>query len=262
LKSNQDRSICEPKDRISSLTFRKAENMDAISTFPRIPERIIITYQRDIYETAKRLIGGELFDLWMYNDCGRPFCIGQYNDVSLGLGLFWIGASAAAMTLEEAIACGANKVFEIGRSGSLQPFLQQGDIIVVTEAIRDEGTSYHYLRRDVRVESSQKLEGKLIETLKGAKVKFFVGSVWSTDGLYRETISKFRKFRKKGILAVDMETSAIFAVSKYRGIEIASGQVISDTLSETGWSQSTDRRLIEENTKILIISTLEAVSQI
>jgi len=257
-----NKSLCEPRERISSLVFRLAKNMNMEPSLPEIPERIIITYQKDIYETAKQLIDGERLDFWMYNECERPFCIGQYNDVSIGLGLFWLGASAAAMTLEEAIACGAKKVFEIGRSAGLQPFLHQGDIIVVTEAIRDEGTSNHYLRRNVRVESSRKLETKLVENLDNVKAKYFVGQVWSTDGFYRETIQKYRKFKKKGILAVNMETSAIFAVSKYRSIEVASGQVISDTLSETGWSQSTDRQPIEKKTKILLTSTLEAISQI
>jgi uridine phosphorylase len=116
------------------------------------------------------------------------------------------------MTLKEIIACGAKEIFEIGVSGGLQHFLKPGDIIVMTGAVRDEGTSYHYFPPEVKVESSQDLRNALCRLLEEEGIKHYSGSVWSTDGAYRETRGKFLKFREAGILAVNMETSAIFAV--------------------------------------------------
>ena len=84
----------------------------------------------------------------------KPSCTGRFNGVEIGVGLFPIGAPAAASTLEEAIACGAKMIIEVGLAGGLQGFLKPADIIVVTEAVRDEGTSYHYLPPGVKVESS------------------------------------------------------------------------------------------------------------
>lgn len=191
-----------------------------------------MTYQRSTYECAKRLIDGKSVDWWMYGE-SQPFCIGRFNDVEIGLGRFWIGAPAVAMTLEEVIACGAKTIFEVGLSGGLQAFLQPGDIIVATKAIRDEGTSYHYLPPEVKVESSTRLRERLVKHLNEKNIKHFVGPVWSTDGVYRETRSKFRKFKNAGTLVVNMETSPIFAVAKCRNVEVASAQVISDILTET-----------------------------
>jgi uridine phosphorylase len=219
-----------------------------------------MTYQRSIYEYAKKLINGRLVDWWFYGE-SQPFCVGRFNDVEIGLGRFWIGASAAVMTLEEVIACGAKTIFEVGLSGGLQTFLQAGDIVVVTEAIRDEGTSYHYLSPKTKVESSPRLRNKLVKRLNETETRHFVGPVWSTDGVYRETLGKFRKFKKAGVLAVNMETSAIFAVAKYRNVETASAQVISDVLTEEGWLQAWEHRLVRENTEALVRLVLEALSQ-
>lgn len=181
--------------------------------------------------------------------------------MEIGVGRFWIGAPAAAFTLEEAIACEAKTIFEVGVSGALQTFLQPGDIIVVTEAIRDEGTSHHYLPTEVKVEASARLRDKLIEHLMDGKIRHFVGPVWSTDGVYRETRSKFRRFRDGGVLAVDMETSAIFTVAQYRNVEAASVQVISDVLTENGWLQAFGHQSVRENTEVLLKAVLEVLSK-
>jgi uridine phosphorylase len=133
------------------------------------------------------------------------------------------------------IACGARRFLEVGMAGAIQPNLNLGDILVVTEAIRDEGTSNHYFSPEVKLESNEDLRKRIIEVLEEEKLHFRTGSVWTTDGVYRETKSKFLRFRDQGVLAVDMETSALFAVAKYRKMQIASMQVVSDILSESGW---------------------------
>jgi len=58
-----------------------------------------------------------------------------------------------------------------------------------------------------------------------------------------------------------METSAIFAVAKYRNVEAASAQVVSDVLSETGWLQAFEHQQVRENAKILLEAVLEALSE-
>lgn len=115
--------------------------------------------------------------------------------MEIGVGRHCISAPAATMIFEEAIACGAAKVFEVGLSGGLQTFLKPGDMVVVTKAIRDEGTSYHYPPPGVKVESSTRLRELLIKCSNEGKIRHFVGPVWSTDGVYRETLNKFRQFR-------------------------------------------------------------------
>lgn len=253
---SEDEAIFTPLDFVRYVAENRKVPVDTI----KVPQRLLITYQRRTYEYGKKLIDGKSVDWWMYGE-SQPFCIGRFNNVEIGLGRFWVGAPAAVMTLEELIACGAKTIFEVGASGGLQTFLQPSNIIVVTEAICDEGTSHHYLAPKLKVESSPKLRSKLIKHLTERKIKHFVGSVWSTDGVYRETRKKFFKFRDSGVLAVNMETSAIFAVAKYRNVEAASTQVISDVLSETGWLQAFGHQQVRENARILLEAVLEGLSE-
>ena len=252
----ENESITTPSDFIRYVSENRKIPIEKI----KLPKRLLITYQRNTYECAKNLVGGTFVNWWVYGE-SQPLCIGQYNDVEIGISRFWVGASATVMTLEEVIACGAKKVFEIGMSGGLQSFLQPGNIVVVTEAIRDEGTSYHYLPPEEKVEASTGLRNKLIEHLTDRKIEHFIGPVWSTDGVYRETRGKFRKFRDAGILAVNMETSAIFAVARYRNVKAASAQVISDILTEKGWLQAFGHRSVGESTEVLLKTVLEILSE-
>jgi uridine phosphorylase len=219
----------------------------------------VLTYQRSTFDCAKNLIKGGCVD-WLYGE-SQPFCVGRFNDLEVGVGRFWIGAPAAVFTVEEAIACGANTIFEIGVSGGIQSYLEPGDIIVVTEAIRDEGTSYHYFPPEVKVGSDISLREGLIECLKRKNVRHIVGPVWSTDGAYRETRGKLRKFRESRVLAVNMETSAIFAIAQYRSVRAASAQVISDVLVEDKWQIAFGQQSVRDSANILLKNVLEAMSK-
>ncbi|MEM0356921.1 MAG: nucleoside phosphorylase [Candidatus Bathyarchaeia archaeon] len=253
---NEDKPVFTPSDFIHYIAKTRNFPVETI----KVPERLVFTYQPRTYEYGKNLIGGKPVDWWIYGE-RQPFCIGQFNSVDVGLGCFWVGAPAVAMTLEEVIACGARKIVEVGVSGGLQSFLKPGDIIVVTDAIRDEGTSYHYFPPNVGVESSEKLRKLIIGQLQKSGVAHYVGAVWSTDGVYRETLGKFRKFRNAGVLAVNMETSAVFAVAKYRNVEAASIQVISDILSEEGWLQAFGQQMVRENLKRAVETALRALTE-
>jgi uridine phosphorylase len=253
---SEDEAVFTPSEFISYIAKARKVEVDEI----KVPQRLLMTYQRSAYEYAKGLIDGKLVDWWIYGE-NQPFCTGKFNNVEVGLGLFWVGAPAAVMTLEEVIACGAKTVFEVGSSGGLQTFIKPGDIVVATEAIRDEGTSYHYLPAETKVESSKRLRNKMVKRLNERTIKHFIGPVWSTDGVYRETRGKFLKFRDAGVLAVNMETSAIFAIANYRGVEAASVQVISDVLTETGWLQAFGQKRFREKVKTLIEIAIEVLSE-
>jgi uridine phosphorylase len=252
---SDDESVSRPSDAIDYIAKQKKVPVESL----RIPQLLILTYQRNTFDCAKNLVKGNCAE-WLYGE-SQPFCVGRFNDSEVGVGRFWIGAPAAAFTLEEAVACGARTVFEVGVSGGIQLHLQPSDIVVVTKAIRDEGTSYHYFPREVEVESDILLRDELIEHLTSKGIRHFVGPVWSTDGAYRETRSKLRKFRNDGVLAVDMETSAIFAIAKYRNIRAASAQVISDVLTEKGWKLAFGHESVRESTETLLKNVLETITR-
>lgn len=252
---SEDEPVSRPSDTINYVA--KSRNIPVESL--RIPQYLVLTYQKGTFDCAKDLVKGDYIE-WLYPE-NTQFCVGDFNDSKVGVGRFGMGAPATAFSLEEAIVCGVRIIFEVGVSGSIQPYLQAGEIIVVSGAIRDEGTSHHYFPPEVKVESDTLLKNKLIERLKRNGIKHFVGPVWSTDGVYRETRGKLRKFRESGVLAVNMETSAVFAIAKYRNVRAASAQVISDVLTENGCDIASEHQSVRESTEALLKNVLETISK-
>jgi len=254
LKDNE--TVFTPLDVIKSEAKRRNVPVD----FFKVPEGMIVTFQTVAFKFVQERFEGEP-KRWFYGDA-QPLQIVNFGRKKIGVIKCWIGAPAAAMTLEELIACGANKIIEVGMAGGIQDYLQLGEIVVVKKALRDEGTSLHYFPSEKEFEPSEKLRERLIKILMEKKLRYRVGSVWTTDGVYRETKSKFLKFRELGVLGVNMETSALFAVAKYRNVQIASIQVISDILSEKGWLPAFSHVNVVENLKKAIEHAIECLAEI
>ncbi|MCW4019975.1 MAG: nucleoside phosphorylase, partial [Candidatus Bathyarchaeota archaeon] len=250
----RDEPVFTPTDVIK---YAADDRKVAIESF-NVPERLIVTYQRSVFKHVQQTFRGRPKE-WLHGDA-QPFVIMSLANVEIGIARSWIGSPAAAMVLEELVACGAKKVFEVGCVGALQPTLQPGDMVVVSEAIRDEGTSHHYFPQDVELESSLRLRDLLAEVLSKKRLQYRIGSVWTTDGVYRETKRKLLRLRGQGVLGVNMETSALFAVAKYRGVEMASAQVVSDVLSEQGWLPAFGQRPVREGLKALTECVVEALA--
>ena len=251
----RDEPIFTPADVIK---YAADDRKVATESF-NVPERLIVTYQRSVFEHLQQTFTAKPKE-WVHGDA-QPFLIMSFANVDIGIGRSWIGSPAAAMVLEELVACGAKKVFEVGYVGSLQPTLKPGDMVVVTEAVRDEGTSRHYFPQNVELKASLRLSNLLTGVLSEKGLQYRTGPVWTTDGVYRETRRKLLQLRRKGVLGVNMETSALFAVAKYRGVEMASAQVVSDVLSEQGWLPAFRHRPVREALKSLTECVVEALAR-
>jgi uridine phosphorylase len=146
-----------------------------------------------------------------------------------------IGAPLAAGLLEEVIAVGCRKFIACGGAGVLVPDVAVGHAIVPVSAVRDEGTSYHYLP-PAREVAAHPLAVQAIErALQRDNVPFLKGKTWTTDAIYRETPKKIALRRDEGCLTVEMEAAAFFAVAQFRGVPF--GQILygGDDLSSETW---------------------------
>ena len=149
-----------------------------------------------------------------------------------------VGAPYAAMVLETLIAWGARQFFYFGWCGAISQEGKIGDLVIPTAALIDEGTSVHY---PCAFPSSKVSEPTLIavdqirQRVQKENIKVHEAAVWTTDAIFRETPEKIRHFLSQGALAVDMETSALFTVAKYRDVKIGCLLVVSDELSSLNW---------------------------
>jgi len=146
-----------------------------------------------------------------------------------------IGAPLAAAMLEEVIAHGAQAVIACGGCGVLDSSIPLGQIVVPTSAIRDEGTSYHYLPPSREVFPSDRAVAAIGEVLHSEGITHRSGTTWTTDAVYRETPDKVKLRRAEGCLTVDMEAAALFAVAQFRGIDCAELFYAGDNVGGGSW---------------------------
>ncbi len=146
-----------------------------------------------------------------------------------------VGAPLAAGFLEEVIALGCRKFVACGGAGSLVPETGVGHVVVPTSAVRDEGTSYHYLPPGREVEAHPGAVAAVEEVLRRRGVAYTLGKTWTTDGLYRETHEKVRRRREEGCLMVEMEAAAFFAVARFRRVAFAQLLYAGDDVSGPVW---------------------------
>ena len=146
-----------------------------------------------------------------------------------------VGAPLAAGLLEETIALGCQKIVACGGAGVLNREIAVGRVIVPIAAVRDEGTSYHYLPPGREVEPDPNAVAAIEHVLRAKQVPYVRGKTWTTDAFYRETIDKVQLRRSEGCLCVEMEAAAFFAVAQFRGV--AFGQILygGDDVSGEDW---------------------------
>ncbi len=147
----------------------------------------------------------------------------------------FLGAPVAAMGMEKLIAMGAERIWVLGCCGSLQPDLRIGDLVIPAGALSEEGTSPHYPIGDVSPVTDKGLNERLEKTLDRLGEGFRKGKVWTTDAPYRETPAKVQAYQAQGILAVEMEMSALITVGTYRGARVSGLLVVSDELFDLKW---------------------------
>ena len=147
------------------------------------------------------------------------------------------GAPAAGMLVETLIASGIRQIVMLGMAGALARECSIGDVIIPTWGIREEGTSHHYYPAGVEVGASQRLSREIGRWLAAEEITYQEGGVWTTDAPFRETRRKVTEYAGRGVLAVEMECTALMAISMYRGIDFGAVLLISDELFHDEWQE-------------------------
>ena len=220
----------------------------------QMPQSIIFCYQSQLLQ---RIAAQE--ETERIETVPNEFYLLKSTKGKVGIyGGFGIGAPAVTTFLEEFIALGVRTFVSIGTAGTLQPAVRVGDIIVCNRAIRDEGVSYHYLEAAKYASPSQRLTALLVQALEQAGHIPIQGTTWTMDTPYRETIAEVRQYQQEGVMTVEMEAAALFAVAQYRGVDMAAAFVISDSLAELVWNPQFEVEVVE-NSLVQLYQTVRAM---
>lgn len=207
-----------------------------VDTSISLPKLCVITYFGDAVKkivTEKRLkVIGELklesIVLPIYKWQSEK---GEEVALLHGLG----GAPYAAGQIEKLSAMGCEKFMVCGGCGVLYKGSRASEIYIPTSALRDEGTSYHYVQPSREIDMNVGVRNKIINYLSTQKIPYRCVKTWTTDAMYRETIELIKLRRDEGCDVVEMECASLFAVAQYK--ELTLGQILygGDDLSGNNW---------------------------
>ncbi len=202
-----------------------------------VPPHVVLCFFQDVIETVVRELGGHRIGRLRSEIGDNPIFELDHEGRRLAIVHPGVGAPLAAAFLEELIARGCRAFVACGAAGVLVPALTVGHVIVPTAAIRDEGTSYHYLPPSREVNPSPAAVEAILATLADHHVPYVTGKTWTTDALYRETREKVARRVAEGCLAVEMEAAAFFAVAAFRGVTFGQLLYAGDDLSGDAWDE-------------------------
>ena len=161
----------------------------------------------------------------------------------------FLGAPHAVIGMEKLIVLGAKRIWVLGWCGSLQADLQVGHVLVLHRCCF-RGRHFRplpHFRSPPGVERRPKPPAGGSTEKQG--LPFSKGPVWTTDAIYRETPEKVKTYQDLGVLAVEMEMSALMTLAIYRSVAVAGLLVVSDELSHLNWRPGFSRPLLEKNTR-------------
>ncbi|MCX8196062.1 MAG: phosphorylase [Acidilobaceae archaeon] len=147
---------------------------------------------------------------------------GKYNGMSITVATHGIGSSSASLVFEELIALGAKLMIRLGTCGSLTPSVEIGDLVIPTVASYYPGGPYYQYYGELACGPAaphfEVLKALIEEAQKGGS-RYHVGPVISSDAFYGEGPEFAERWSKRGVIAVEMECSALFVISHMRGVK-------------------------------------------
>lgn len=160
-----------------------------------------------------------------------PVYLLTYKEQDICLAQAPVGSAPAAQFMDWLIGYGVKEIMSTGTCGVLVP-IEENRFLVPTKALREEGTSYHYVAPSRYIAINPIMLRLIEQTLLANGLAYQEVITWSTDGFYRETKEKVAYRREEGCSVVEMECSALAAVAQLR--KVLWGQLLftADTLAD------------------------------
>jgi purine-nucleoside phosphorylase len=138
----------------------------------------------------------------------------RHDEVTIGIVGLAVGAPFAVLVAEQLFASGCRLLISVTSAGQIASVGPTPYFVLIDRALRDEGTSHHYLPPSDFAEADAALADRAFAALAALPVPVHRGTVWTTDAPYRETAAAIEAARAHGALAVEMEAAALYAFAR------------------------------------------------
>ena len=166
-------------------------------------------------------VAERLQDAHCYNEFrGLAGYTGVYNGQSVSVQTTGMGAPSAAIVVEELAMLGVKTVIRIGTCGGVGTDVRPGDLVIATASCPLDGTTRQYLGGDSYAPAASfRVVRALVDAAAAADVRHHAGLIATEDVLYAVTPGWAETWSARGVLAQEMEASAVFTVAALRGLE-------------------------------------------
>ena len=155
----------------------------------------------------------------------------RFNEIEFGIIACAVGGSFAVLLAEQLFVSGCSLLISITSAGTILPPPNNARFILIKKALRDEGTSYHYLPPESEAEINPGILKQLLPELKKSNIQIDVGNSWTTDAPYRETPTAIGYAKNKKVNAVEMEAASLYAFAKAKNKEVVCFAHLTNTMA-------------------------------
>jgi uridine phosphorylase len=157
----------------------------------------------------------------------------ELDGVQIGIVPCIVGSSYAVLVAEQLFVSGCNLLISVTSAGIINQPDNSKRFGLITDAIRDEGTSYHYLPPDQPAKLNSALLQTLTPSLNQKDCPFFKASSWTTDAPYRETQTAIDNWKQLNIICVEMEAAALYALAEVKNYDILCFAHLTNSMAQT-----------------------------
>ena len=225
----------------------------------KLPEKAVFAFLYDAVDLYAKEHDGKVVSEFVSATKTYPNYVVEYNGEEICMVQAPVGAAAAVQILDWLIGYGVRKVISAGSCGTLID-IEENAFLVPVKALRDEGTSYHYLPPSRFVEMNTVAIRAIEQALLVHGLKYRKITTWSTDGFYRETPEKVNYRISEGCAVVEMECAALAACASLRSIIWGELLYTADSLANLEAHDSRDWG--EESREFALLLCLEAIAKL
>jgi purine-nucleoside phosphorylase len=158
---------------------------------------------------------------------------GTYQGTPVSVQTSGMGTPSLSIVVEELLRLGANKLIRVGTCGAIAKGLKTGDLVIATAACPVDGATTTYLHGEAYAPAADfALTRALVDAAERAGATARTGLVASVDVFYNTDADYAQRWRERGVLAFEMEASALFFLAARAGVQAACSLTVSDVLSE------------------------------
>lgn len=234
---------------------RRQKNIDNC----KVPDVCVLDPDGDLVDYLIRTNQAKINECWAcYHTKLYNVKQNNFEFAVLGCG---VGSSFAVLIAEQLFVSGCKTLISVTSAGIINPTKNNSKFVLIEQALRDEGTSYHYIPASETSNINPVLFDNLMSYYSTTDLSIETGNSWTTDAPYRETQTAITEAKKLNIVCVEMEAAALYAFAKAKNKNIICFAHLTNTMAQTEGDFEKGEEMGSLDTLELIHHTIKAIAK-